>query len=160
VPSQTFGQPDPQSAGSILWMFCGRLVSNIQSRSGQRVIKSQSSARHSGATRLSNTSESSEQNTRRLSPASAPYSDRCAGFSRCWALIARAARAVPSRLYESGRRSNAQHSNCRIPDQPSSTRTRAQRCGVPTRLMSVRPSLLSSSRSPRLRWCYGARADQ
>lgn len=56
--------PEPQSAGSILVMFCGRLVSSIQSRSGAERIVSQSSPRHSVGTLLSNTSAQDAQNTR------------------------------------------------------------------------------------------------
>jgi len=53
VPSQTLGQPAPQSAGSIAAVFCGRLVSNCQSSAGVARMSSQRSARQAGGARLS-----------------------------------------------------------------------------------------------------------
>ena len=45
VPSQTFGQPSPQSGGSIAGAFCGRLLKSTQISAGVARIRSHSSTR-------------------------------------------------------------------------------------------------------------------
>src|SRR5439155_880821 len=56
VPSQTCGQPSPQSAGSISRMFCGLFVSRNQSSAGVERISDHKSTRHDFGTLLSKTS--------------------------------------------------------------------------------------------------------
>jgi MFS family permease len=64
VPSQTFAQPSPQSAGSMPAMFCGRFVSQNQSTAGVARMSCQRSARHAEWARLSKMSAIEAQNTR------------------------------------------------------------------------------------------------
>src|SRR6516162_5634134 len=45
VPSQTFGQPSPQSGGSIAGAFCGRLLKSTQTSAGVARIRSHKSMR-------------------------------------------------------------------------------------------------------------------
>src|SRR6516164_11662244 len=56
VPSQTCGQPSPQSVGSILLMFCGLFVSKNQSSAGVERISDHKSTLHDVGTLLSKTS--------------------------------------------------------------------------------------------------------
>ena len=85
VPSHTFGQPVPQAltpasgSGSILAMFCGRLVSSSQSRCGVCSTRRHKSSRQDAGTWLSNTSASEAQNTLRRIPAVAASRFHLAG---------------------------------------------------------------------------------
>ena len=94
-PSQTLRQPAPQSGGSMPAMFCGRLVSNIQVRSGVAAISCQRSARHASGARLSKISHIEPVKTRRSSPTPWPPdpSESVAASSR--PMCARDRRAHP-----------------------------------------------------------------
>jgi hypothetical protein len=77
VPSQTCGQPSPQSVGSMSLMFCGLFVSKNQMSAGVERMSDHKSVRHDVGTLLSKTSAMLAQKTRRRVP-----STRARSFQR------------------------------------------------------------------------------